>query len=268
MGEIRSLFPEETRCLALTATASKTLRQKVSLTIGLYQPVVIAISPCKKNMIYTLGKKFTTIEKTFKPLLARLKRKKSSMNRVLVYCRRHQDVSLLYTYFKHGLGIDFTEPQDAPDLSRFRRVEMFTKCTDEEVKVQIVKSFSMESPLRVVIATVAFGMGLDCPDVRQVVHLGAPDNTESYIQETGRGGRDGNLALATLLLIDKDNQFRTEGMLKYQRNGTVCRRDLLFEDMDEYEHTDMGYKCTCCDICAKTCTCGLCQEKTSQFIFL
>ena len=91
------------------------------------------------------------------------------------------------------------EPSDAPDLLRFRLVEMFTSCTDDDVKGQIISSFTSESPLRIVCATVAFGMGLDCTDVCQVSHAGAPDDVESYIQETGRGGRDGNLSLATLL---------------------------------------------------------------------
>lgn len=107
VGEIRSLFPEGTRCLALTATASKTLRRKVSFTIGLYRPLVIAISPCKRNLIYTVGTKFVSIEKTFKPLLEQLRREWSVS--LYSYCRRHQDVSNLYRYFKHGLGIDFTE---------------------------------------------------------------------------------------------------------------------------------------------------------------
>ena len=51
----------------------------------------------------------------------------------------------------------------------------------------------------VVISTVAFGMGVDCADVRQIVHVGMPDDTESYIQETGRAGRDDKPSLAILL---------------------------------------------------------------------
>ena len=102
----------------------------------------------------------------------------------------------------------FTEPCGAPDLSRFRLVEMFSSCTDKEVKTQIVKSFNSQSSLRCVCATVAFGMGLDCPDVKQVIHLGAPNNIESYIQETGRVGRDGNPAMATLLVENSHNQYR------------------------------------------------------------
>ena len=58
-----------------------------------------------------------------------------------------------------------------------------------------------------VCAMVAFGMGLHCcTDVCQVIHVGAPDDVESYIQETGRGGRDGNLSLATLLVVNRNNK--------------------------------------------------------------
>ena len=70
------------------------------------------------------------------------------------------------------------EPSDAPELLRFRLVELLQ--SDNDVKGQII-------PLRIVCATVAFGMGLDCTDVCQVIHVGAPDDVESYIQETGRG---------------------------------------------------------------------------------
>ena len=94
-------------------------------------------------------------------------------------------------FFQNGLGDKFLEPQDALDRSGFRLVEMYSKLTDVDVKEDILKSFTRTSPLRIVCATVAFGMG----------HIGAPNDTESYIQETGRGGRDGKLCLASLLVV-------------------------------------------------------------------
>ena len=47
----------------------------------------------------------------------------------------------------------------------------------------------MESPSRLIIATSAFGMGIDCPDVRQIIHWSVPEDTETYIQESGRDGK-------------------------------------------------------------------------------
>jgi ATP-dependent DNA helicase RecQ len=77
---------------------------------------------------------------------------------------------------------------------------MFTSVTDSEIKEEIIKLFTKESDLRIVVATIAFGMGIDCGDVREVIHVGAPDDVESYIQETGRAGRDSLAALAMLLV--------------------------------------------------------------------
>ncbi len=56
------------------------------------------------------------------------------MPRAIVYCRRYEDCADLYLFLQAGLGREFTEPTDAPDLSRFRLVEMFTSCNDADVK--------------------------------------------------------------------------------------------------------------------------------------
>ena len=57
-----------------------------------------------------------------------------------------------------------------------------------------------------------------CPDVEQIIHLGAPNDTESYIQETGRGGRDGRLCLASLLVVNRNNLFHSQEIKDYQVN--------------------------------------------------
>ena len=50
-------------------------------------------------------------------------------------------------------------------------------------------------------------------------------------------------------------------------NHTQCRRDTLFKDIDNYKHIDLGLRCLCCDICAKTCECGKCVHNHSNFVF-
>ena len=77
-------------------------------------------------------------------------------------------------------------------------VDMYMSCTDEFIKDQIECLFLMESPLRVVVATTAFGLGIDCPDVHHVINFGLPSDIESYVQETGRAERDTQPSLATL----------------------------------------------------------------------
>ena len=78
-------------------------------------------------------------------------------------------------------------------------MDMYTKCMEASIKEDIVSEFSKEDgSLRIIIGTIAFGMGLDCPDVRQILHWGTSHDIESYIQETGRSGRDGYMANAVL----------------------------------------------------------------------
>jgi len=86
LGEVRSLIPQHVNILALTATATKEVRLNISRTLGLVRPVVIALSPCKKNLLYSVGT-FTTVSETFKPLLDRLKKDRGACPRTIVYCQ-------------------------------------------------------------------------------------------------------------------------------------------------------------------------------------
>ena len=81
---------------------------------------------------------------------------------------------------------------------------MYTHCTHETVKDQILAQFTSSSSLRVVIATIAFGMGINCPDVRQIIHWVIPDDAKMYMQQTGRAVRYGKLSCALLLYTKSD----------------------------------------------------------------
>ena len=78
------------------------------------------------------------------------------------------------------------------------------------------------------IASTSFGMGVDCSDIRQVIHWGPPEDLDSYLQESGRAGRDG-LGATACLLYGYAGKYVTEGMRNYGLNTSVCRRQVLYD---------------------------------------
>ena len=250
----------------MTATASTALRVDIAKMLGMKEEIVVSIPPCKVNIMYATGI-FKSVQLTFSPMLKKLQEQRAVYPRTIVYCQRLLECADVYHFFKSNLGTNFTDPVGAPDIPTFRLVDMFLSCTDEVVKEEIISMFTKKSCLRIIIATVAFGMGIDCPDVRQVIHMGAPSDIESYVQETGRAGRDGAPALA-LLLSKSSSRFLTQHMRQYVNNKSQCRRDCLFQKFDNYRHVSPSVMCLCCDVCLKSCTCGMCHSNHQNLLFL
>ena len=159
---------------------------------------------------------------------------------------------------------------------------MFTNITDDISKKLIVTQFcNSETELRVVIATVAFGMGINCPDVCKVIHFRSPSTLLNYGQEAGRCGRDGRQAQAKLFYSNKEfgiclskfnkkqSKYQSEicelqKMKLYVTNTAECRRVLLLSYLDgeadakrEIENSKVARR-NCCDICISTCDCEDC----------
>ena len=229
--------------------------------------IVICISPLialmmdQKEKFSKMGIRTDFISEAHHDLVNELSRNVIELHETfpkhIIFCRRFEECSEFYSLFKLRLGDKFMNPPGAPVLlSKFRVVDMYTSCTQETVKENIVKSFcSASSCLRIVISTIAFSMGLDVPDIRQVVHWSPSDDLESYIQETGRAGRDGDLCCATLYHAGKDYRFINDKMREYCKNDSSCRRQLLFSDFEECDVDTC--KCRCCDICMPNCKCCL-----------
>ena len=79
-------------------------------------------------------------------------------------------------------------------------LEMLHSCTPASNKENNLQSFQREQgSVRILVATIAFGMGVDCKEVYRTVHFGPAKNVESYMQESGRAGRDGNRSTACFL---------------------------------------------------------------------
>ncbi|XP_078327384.1 uncharacterized protein LOC144623107 isoform X2 [Crassostrea virginica] len=138
------------------------------------------------------------------------------------------------------------------------RVIMFHSSIEkgEKLKEIIFKNLAMDpkdSPLKVVIATVALGMGADLRHIAQIIHAGPPKNIEAYIQHIGRGGRSGTQCNDILYYNSSDlgRPNISKEMKEYCRNSTQCRRKII----NSYFGFHDGCPLTnCCNVCQTTLT--------------
>lgn len=146
----------------------------------------------------------------------------------------------VYMLLKHKMGIAFTGPPGYPNLSGFRIVDMFTAVLTTEKKEEVLESFAKNGgKLRLVIATTAFGMGIDCSDIRRIVHWGMPSTLEEYVQETGRSGRDGESSVA-VLYQGKGGRNATNKVKDYESNSTAGGCRILFQEFLMYSESDIS----------------------------
>ena len=177
----------------------------------------------------------------------------------ITFCRC-EDCGLMFTYLKHLLKEAFVFPCGAPSVPGNRFAEIYTRASTSGLKEQVIEAFQKElSATRVVFATIAFGMGLDVPDIQQVIHIGPSTDIEDYAQEIGHARRNGLPAKA--ILVAKYNRYASEEMKNYMQNGTECRRVFLYNRFLKGEGVHRNVPlCSCCDVCLKDCKCGSCKS--------
>ena len=239
LGELREHFPD-TPFIALTATADPQTRDDIVHVLGLHQAKRFITSFDRPNIRYTVLEKHQPQSQ----LLRFLKNRGDDAGIVYALSRRRVEEIAGYLVDRGYLAAAYHAGLPAP--------------TRKEVQERFLRD-----DLSIVVATVAFGMGIDKPNVRFVVHYDLPRHLEGYYQETGRAGRDGLPSEALLLFGTQDvataRYHLDQGSNEIQKRieshkltamvgfgeSLTCRRRVLLGYLGESLTEDCGN----CDIC-------------------
>ncbi|HBD96236.1 MAG TPA: hypothetical protein DDY71_14905 [Spirochaetia bacterium] len=174
--------------LALTATATKEVRDDIIKVIGMKKPEIIINGFNRENLIYGV-EEYPTKEDKNKGLIAFLLKVKKPG---IIYTSSVKDANDIYNYLRTNSDLKFSLYHGKLQLKQ---------------RTEAQDNF-LENKIDVLIATNAFGMGVDKQDIRFVVHYSIPGTIEAYYQETGRAGRDGAISYCLLQYMRRDEEIQ------------------------------------------------------------
>ncbi|XP_043229115.1 Werner syndrome ATP-dependent helicase homolog [Amphibalanus amphitrite] len=234
--------------LALTATATHDVRADIIRSLGLRDCKTTVTSFDRPNLYLEVRAKSSSALGDVTSLMQRVGGQWRFDGATIIYCPTRKGTEILHTALLNA-GIPCVMYHAAMTLKERK-----------DAHEQFVRD-----KVSIIVATVAFGMGIDKPDVRRIVHYGASRDIESYYQEIGRAGRDGQPAVCTCFFKSADfvvhrhflaeltsqsfREHRLEMMNGFEAllSGGKCRRRTLLQHFDS--QATAGERAGCCDNC-------------------
>lgn len=203
-------------------------------------------------------------------MLEEFKRKRLEYELTIVFGNL-EIVSSCFAYFSRNMGEEQYEPIGTQPVGRNRLFSQFHAQYPANEKERIIDDLiTGRSKLRVIFATVAFGIGLDLKHIRHVIHIGVPYTIEEYFQEAGRGGRDGLPATAHIFYnsydISSAKKNLSEIMKKYVSSPN-CKREMILAHFGFTVPPRSGPDHECCDYHQKQCNCDDCVVSSIPVVF-